>query len=367
MDDDARKQVNSSANLGKIGEQAVELLLTRAKLNVQRVANENDIGRDLYVDLTSNGEVTGGVIAVQVRSITKPRSDGQWILPHSRKDYRLWLESNVPIFGVLYCDSDGSMHWINLGDVARREENLDEVSRSHLVADSGFGRPGVIIDDGCRLDVDLKAFVDAARVAIERSPFGVGIDLLSGDLERSRRAVFDCFAVGRHDVRPLLLLAACVRWLPIQARREAIIALSHAGHHPDIYWHESNWIADSIKRRLHERTDWSDRDIEAMIAVVDADIDDGGMGWGRGSIGQCVYHTLIMDENIAHKVRSLFSRSDDIITLEATALLTQYWASDAAPRVVAELQSEKPHAFTASPVLAELAEVVREHGWADIF
>jgi hypothetical protein len=74
-DDKPHKQINDSSTLGKIGEQAVALLLTRAHLNVQNVSNENDIGRDLYVDVVRDRSITGGVVAIQVRSIKKPRSD----------------------------------------------------------------------------------------------------------------------------------------------------------------------------------------------------------------------------------------------------------------------------------------------------
>ena len=368
MDDNPRKKMNASSNAGKVGEQAVELLLTRAQFNVQRVSNENDIGRDLYVDLTRSGEVTGGVVAIQVRSIIESRRDGRWLLPYDDKDFTLWLESNIPMFGVLYCRADESMRWVNLCDFARREQTRDKTSKSYMVDDAGFGKHGVILHEDNRLDLSTARFWDAAEGAIRQFPLvGIGSDLVGESVERAQRAVLDCFAVGRHDARPLLLLAACLRWLPLRARRDAIIALSHAGHHPDIFWHEANWISDLVKLTLHTRVSWSEEDIEAMFATIEDDVDGGGAGWGRGSLGQCVYHTLGMDRQIAVKVRRVFSHSNNISTLEDAALLTQYWAEDDAPKAMSEMQHERLDAFASSGSLAELARMVLDHGWVDIF
>ncbi len=180
VDDKPRKKMNDSSIAGKVGEQSVELLLTRARFNVQRVSNENDIGRDLYVDLTRGGEIAGGVVAIQVRSITKPRPDGRWLLPYDEKDFTLWLESNIPMFGVLYCHGDESMRWVNLCDLAQREQTRDKTSKSYIVNDAGFGKHGVILNGENRLDVSTSGFRGAAEVAVRQFPLvGIGSDLVA--------------------------------------------------------------------------------------------------------------------------------------------------------------------------------------------
>jgi len=74
-----------------------------------------------------------------------------------------------------------------------------------------------------------------------------------------------------------------------------------------------------------------------------------------------------MDRQIAVKVRRVFSHSNNISTLEDAALLTQYWAEDDAPKAMSEMQHERPDAFASSGSLAELARMVLDHGWVDIF
>ena len=61
-----------------------------------------DYGRDLLVDLTENGEITGAVAGIQVKGDRRFfRDNATWVLSASPKDARFWADSSIPVVGVL--------------------------------------------------------------------------------------------------------------------------------------------------------------------------------------------------------------------------------------------------------------------------
>ena len=67
----------------------------------------------------ATGELRGLCIAVQVKDGTSFRlADGYQIKPKNRHR-RLWHSSTVTVFGITR-DPDGSLYWLNISDVLRR-------------------------------------------------------------------------------------------------------------------------------------------------------------------------------------------------------------------------------------------------------
>jgi hypothetical protein len=102
----------------------------------------------------------------------------------------------------------------------------------------------------------------------------------------------------------------------------AIILLSHAGLHPDIFWTPDNWIPEPIKRAIQPTYRWSPEEIAQMIRVIDHD------DWGRGTRGQCLDVLFYEDKSIVPKVRMaiglLLADSDLTQAVRAASLaLTQ--------------------------------------------
>ena len=83
------------------GINAVRTLLEAHGMVVDEVDGRSDYGRDLNVDITENGQVTGAVIGVQVKGDRRFIRNGDWELPATPKDRRYWAESSVPIVGIL--------------------------------------------------------------------------------------------------------------------------------------------------------------------------------------------------------------------------------------------------------------------------
>ena len=69
-----------------------------------------DYGRDLLVDLTENGEITGAVAGIQVKGDRRFfRDNATWVLSASPKDARFWADSSIPVVGVLWDRHAGNL------------------------------------------------------------------------------------------------------------------------------------------------------------------------------------------------------------------------------------------------------------------
>src|SRR5689334_14627193 len=101
-DTQARKRVRPTRGRGKAGMRATEQVLEAANHVVQRVETENDFGRDAFVELVADGELTGKVIGLQVKSGASYFHGGRWVIPGDVSDFTLWRESSVPMFGIVH-------------------------------------------------------------------------------------------------------------------------------------------------------------------------------------------------------------------------------------------------------------------------
>ena len=89
---------------------ACRALLERHGLVVHEVDARADYGRDLLVDLTENGEITGAVAGIQVKGDRRFfRDNATWVLSASPKDARFWADSSIPVVGVLWDRHAGNL------------------------------------------------------------------------------------------------------------------------------------------------------------------------------------------------------------------------------------------------------------------
>jgi uncharacterized protein DUF4365 len=96
---------------------AVQGLLEDANHIYQPVLGSNDIGKDAYVDIVEHGEVTGDVIALQIKGGESFRRARGYAIPCTAPDIELWRSSSIPVFGVVH--DAGKLHWTNLTAWAR--------------------------------------------------------------------------------------------------------------------------------------------------------------------------------------------------------------------------------------------------------
>jgi hypothetical protein len=149
---------------------------------------------------------------------------------------------------------------------------------------------------------------------------GLTLNLLSGG-PRQTDSVYDAWALGRFDARYFLLLRRLILELQSSSLIRAIILLSHAGDHPDIFWTKDNWVPQAIQDAILPSYRWSPEEITHMLKVINAE------DWGRGTRGQCLDVLLYEDPHIVAKLHMVIDlllegNEEELAVRAATLCLT---------------------------------------------
>jgi hypothetical protein len=269
----------------------------------QEVAQQNDFGKDAYVDIVRGGIVTFLCLALQIKSGASYKSaNGDYFIPlESHAD--IWRRSTVPVFGLVYDPTDNLLRWID----------LTRYLRGHAHQDRGSVP---VSKDAVLNETTLHTAFTRALSRYASAGDTIAFDLLSPDTVQAS-AVLDAWALGRHDPRYLLLIRRLILDLTPEATRAAIFALGHLTPHPDIFWSERNWIPKEIKASIKPTFRWSPDEIAHMVTTIDPE------DWGRGTLGQSFDMLMYEDPNSVAKFH------------QAIALLLEKSDLDGAVRIAA--------------------------------
>src|SRR5579862_4172720 len=128
-------------DLSREGVNAVQGFFERHGCVFQEVAQQNDFGKDGYLDLGERGLVTFLCAALQIKSGASYRTtNGDYAIPV--KDHaNNWRSSTIPIFGLVYDPDDRQVRWVDITGYLRerpeqanasipvsRGSTLDEIS-----------------------------------------------------------------------------------------------------------------------------------------------------------------------------------------------------------------------------------------------
>jgi len=327
---------------------AARALFEDAGMHVQEVDTANDIGKDLYVDVLDDGVFTGELIALQVKggqSYRGPRATHQ--LRASADDRVLWANSPVPVFGLVHDPEQDALY----------PANLTAWSRAHR------SEPGALtatMSPWALNSTTLPQFLREARGFLEASGPPALLGLADDDEDLQVQAVYDAFALGRRDARPLLLVRS-LAYLGDDALAQAIrflnVALVHG--HGDIYWNASNWIDDEVRRQVsRELMEWSVPEAARMLALPD------GEEWSRGGLGQDVAALIGSGwgPDVQHLLEQVAVHQPFASAWPALMLLVNA-AGDDGQEAFDSVVPRSP-ALRSSTLVSELASVLAEHGSA---
>lgn len=277
---------------------AVRTLLERHGLVVDEVDGRSDYGRDLNVDLTDGSEITGGIIGVQVKGGTSFLKRGEWIIPASPADWEYWRSSTVPIIGMVHDPMGDTIRWRNLTQLARSlvmgvGDGYFPVPRSDEVTQ-------IVVSDVLD-DTTFDSFVKQANTYLAATADSAFLLLVDPDDAVRRRGVFNCWTLGRHDPRPLILLRRLLPSLSGISLLDAITVLAHATPHPDIFWTKENWISPPVEEAVQASFRWSPDEIVTLIQSIETMHDDG-VGWQRGGVGQSLWSIMAIDPGLRAKL-----------------------------------------------------------------
>lgn len=374
-----RKKLRTTRPTERAGVNAVRAFLEDRGCVVQEVDTANDFGKDLLVDLTEKNEITGQSIAVQVKSGISFFRNGIWGIPAKGVDLNTWLESSIPIFGIIFDPVASELHWMNLSAYVHEEMDA-RYEHKHI------GRP---VDEGRdRLKGHFVAFPRKQLLELETwdafsstvgdygRRFGGHslLNLAASDPAAQLTAVHDCFALGRGDARPLLLLRYTISHLCEWALMAAITALSHCGSHPDIAWSERNWIPQSVRNQVKNTFKWSPEELHHMIRGLEISAAWDFSVWERGGYGQS-FIVLLWDspeicESLREALRLACDNSDSDVAFRAL-LIYLYFLGRKKPEN--DLMATVTSILASRPSLAgnrnagELVSLIEEFGWIDLF
>lgn len=363
--DGERKKLRVGHISERGGVNAVRTLLDAHGLVVEEVSGRNDYGRDLNVDVTEEGEITGVVIGIQVKGDRRFIRQGDWALPATSKDMKFWADSTVPIVGVLWDPSSGEMRWANLSDHARADYSLSAWPSERRADSSGATTP-VLFNSAQRLDSDtLSGLVREMLIYVRRTGAATFLRLLDPNDEQRCHAVDDCWAVGRRDARAFILLRRVLPGLVGNSLGQAIVMLSHLTHHPDIFWRSDNWIPEAIRSQVQPTFRWTSGEVHHMIQAVE----ELGGAWERGGVGQCVWSLLVMDPTLRSTILPALDIALNAEHLEAAfrlLVIQQYLVQGDAATAVRQVLTTYPQ-LRQHPLTHEFLQLVTDYGRLDVY
>ena len=205
-------KITRSWIVGELGVNALQKVCLDNGWVFQMVPGQTDFGKDGYLDLTEDGELTGECVAVQVKG-GHSRTTEDWIRIDADAAHRkYWQASSVPVIGITWDDETDDLLWVDITSTLKTE-GLQATIRA-------------------RRENDLRAapqeFADHVRCAAISPPWGLGSD----DPNEQASAVLDCWALSKTDIRPLRIVRKIMFELDDEALELAVRLFSRFTLHP---------------------------------------------------------------------------------------------------------------------------------------
>jgi Domain of unknown function (DUF4365) len=308
----------------------------------QPIDASNDFGKDGYVDITDDdARLTGELFSVQVKGGESwTAADGYRIPVGKHRD--VWMNSPVPVIGVVHDPKDGRLRWANLTAALRADHEL----------------ASVYVPDGALLDEyeQLRALIESVRATTQP---GLPMALGSDSDDEQEAAVWDCFAIARHNVDALIAVRRCFLALGESGRLAGLVALAFCTPHPDVYWTKQNRLPDPIRRVVCTSMRWNVAEVWQLLEMVDPET-----GFERGSVGQCIYMLLFEDPDCGELAcRTAVAAVIDAPMVASWAMaIYLYLAGERAPAEWARLCAERPE-FTDMPHAEHFTVTLRDFGY----
>ena len=112
-------RVRSGRRIERAGVNALRSLLEEHHHLVQEIDGGADHGEDLFLMFVRGGRRTGHIVAIQVKSGKKYKRSNGYAIPVEghRED---WMQSQIPVVGVVFDKDERKLFWVNLTDELRR-------------------------------------------------------------------------------------------------------------------------------------------------------------------------------------------------------------------------------------------------------
>lgn len=316
----------------------------------QEVDQQNDFGKDAYVDLPQSDETQGHCAALQIKAGTSyRRHSGGYFIPIDQHA-KSWRESTVPVFGIVFDPEINWLGWVDLTGYLRENPRIES---GNITVPSGNALSDASFAEFCRA-------VGSYRQSPSDSLF---LNLLSVSPQRQAQALTDAWALSRRDARYLLLCRRSMLELSRPATRWLLWRLSHVAGNPDIFYVHETWLPTATQARLRESFRWSVAELVHAFAAIDPHEE-----WGRGTLGQCLDTLLLADGNFPSQLPAVTQALLGLGNLEAAIRATAVALGHTAdPLDLLRAQLERFVALRDSEWLKELLMALREHNHFSLY
>ncbi len=304
---------------------AFESLCTRHRWVFTETPDQSDFGKDGYLDLSHEGRLTGQCIAIQLKGGSSFRRSEGFTIPADGRRRHLWMESTIPVFGIVWDPDDSGLYWLDL-TTALRADGLEVALR---------------VPRSNRLDDDVGSFAEAIWRSTTGTPVAAAFG--SDDEELQDAAVYDCWGLGRRDLRYLVLLRRVMFGLQPAPLDRAIFVLNSCSLNMDNLL-DPTWMSTSDRTEVRSYFRWT---TDEAVALLDRVQDEDG--FERGSFSSCIYWLIVGPEprgdHFVELAEAATLRAASVGRLHAAAwglVLRVYWAGDEGRAVFDRLVSKAP-------------------------
>jgi hypothetical protein len=306
---------------------------------VQPVNNENDFGKDLYIDFSRDRQVTGITCAVQVKTGVSYRSKDGHFMPVGQH-LGCWRDSTVPVIGIVFDAARKQMTWINITQYLRNSD--DRVTRIQIPGTQRLTRNTLP-----QLELSIRKTTGGDHPLV---------GLWSTDPHDVENAILDCLGIGRKDPRVFMALRASTLLLHEDCLPTLIYALSGFTEDAEHSWQHGSWFDSSLATSVCSTYRWSVPEVIRLSRAADGE-------WHRGTIGQNVELLLREDPQIRDTLLEAVEACYETKLDEAWILFCLYvhFFGDNADRAFNRKIRSFPK-FKQHPGFPGVAEYVSEHG-----
>lgn len=168
----------------------------------QEIGQQNDFGKDAYVDLPQDDETEGHCVALQIKAgISYRRRAGEYFIPIGQHA-RIWRESTVPVFGVVFDPELVRLGWVDLTGYLRENPHVESgsitVPSANVLTEASFTKFCRAVGSYRQLPTDALC-----------------LNLLSESPAHQAQALNDAWALSRRDARYLLMCRRLI-WGSVQ-------------------------------------------------------------------------------------------------------------------------------------------------------
>lgn len=301
-----------STTTARLGVNYTRSIVEEANCCFQPIEHDNDFGVDALIEVVDGEELSGVMVAVQIKSGLSYCTPTSCTIPIKAGHASYWAKYQLPVVGIVYDPSEAVAYWVDLkSHVARRGTDALRATKFAKTAFNRFDRTGF-----------AKFFIPL----MVRRPVVLGVDesieLALGDGGMHRVGLHSLYHAHLNDPKAWQTFMDILRMRPVDLIDPLLVyILAHVPGHGDIAWPSGAFLDSALRSELRgEFAQFGRPELERLLAFV------GEEGFERGTLGQSVAAIIDLVGDKARLLRDIASDESVEISrrMSATILVAVY-------------------------------------------